>query len=322
MGTPAPTPDAAPVLAVCGPTAAGKSDVAARVVEALGARGVAVEIVCCDSMQVYRGMDVGTAKASPAERAATPHHCLDLVQPWEPYSAAGYQRDARIAIGAIAERGSVALFVGGTGLYLRAALDDVSLDDAPPDPERRTHLESLPEADLVAELQRLDPARAARVDLANPRRVLRAVEIALDRGPAAAPDPSWAARAGRPVSLAVIAPADRAELYRRIDERIDAMLAAGWLDEVGDLLAEPRGMSRTAASAIGYAELAEVVRGEAALEDAVVAIRRRTRSYARRQFTWFGREPRAVHHRGGLADLAASTVAQFERALDACTSTS
>lgn len=315
-------PEAQPVLAICGPTASGKSEVAARVVEALRERGTAVEIVCCDSMQVYRRMDIGTAKPAAAERAATPHHCVDLVEPWEAYSAADYQRDAREAIESITSRGAVALFVGGTGLYLRAALDDVDLGEGRPDPDRRARLEQAGHSDLVDQLVRLDPERAARTDLANPRRVLRAVEIALDRGPGAGPDRGWTAREGRPVCLAVVTPAERAELYRRIDDRVERMLRAGWLDEVRDLLADPRGMSRTASAAIGYAELAEVVRGDASLDDAVAAIRRRTRGYARRQFTWFCRESRAVHHRGGPDSLAASVIEQFGRAPGVCTSPS
>lgn len=310
------------MLAVCGPTASGKSEVAARVVEALRERGTAVEIVCCDSMQVYRRMDVGTAKPAPAERATTPHHCVDLVEPWDAYSAADYQRDARAAMAAISARGAMALFVGGTGLYLRAALDDVDLGEDRPDPQRRARLEALTHADLAGELVRLDPDRAARTDLANPRRVLRAVEIALDRGPGAAPDRGWTAREGRPVCLAVVAPAERAELYRRIDDRIERMLRAGWLDEVRSLLADPRGMSRTASAAIGYAELAEVVSRGEALDDAVAAIRRRTRGYARRQLTWFRREPRGVDHRGDPDTLAASVIEQFEKAPGVCTSTS
>lgn len=316
--------EAAPVLAVCGPTAAGKSAVAHLLAGRLGGCGVAVEIVCCDSMQVYRRMDIGTAKPDAAERAATPHHCLDIVEPWQPYSAARYQRDAREAFAAIRARGAIPMIVGGSGLYLRAALDDVDLaSTGAPDPELRERVEATPHADLVAELARIDPERAARTDLANPRRVMRAVEIALTVGPGLDPDPGWTDRRGRtPVSLAVVAPAERAELYARIDTRIDAMLARGWLDEVRVLLEDPRGMSRTAAGAIGYAELAEVVRSGRGLDEAVTAIRRRTRGYARRQGTWFRQEPRAVHHRGNSEELAAAVAAQFERATGACSSRS
>lgn len=322
MTTPPAEPD--PVLAVCGPTAAGKTTLARRVAHRLAEHGVAVEVVCCDSMQVYRRMDIGTAKPDTGERAALAHHCIDLVEPWEPYSAADYQRDARQAFAAVRARGAVPLVVGGTGLYLRAALDDVDLVAAgPPDPELRERLEATTHADLVEELVRLDPRRAARTDLANPRRVTRAVEIALTRGPGLEPDASWVRRRGAtPVALAVVAPAERADLYARIDARIDSMLAAGWLDEVHALVRDPRGMSRTAAGAIGYAELAEVVSAGVGLDEAVTAIRRRTRGYARRQTTWFRREPRAVHHSGHPDELAAALAAQFERATGVCTSTS
>lgn len=321
-----PTTPAEPaqVLAICGPTAAGKSAVAHLVAGHLAGCGVDVEIVCCDSMQVYRRMDIGTAKADAEERAATPHHCLDVVEPWQLYSAAHYQRDARAAFAAIRARGAVPLIVGGTGLYLRAALDDVDLVSAgPPDPELRERLEAAPHDDLVGELRRIDPERAARTDLANPRRVVRAVEIALTRGSDLALDAGWAGRrGGTTVSLAVVAPAERAELYSRIDDRIDLMLAKGWLDEVRTLVSDPRGMSRTAAGAIGYAELAEVVRSGRGLDEAVTAIRRRTRGYARRQGTWFRQERRAVHHCGNNEELAAAVAAQFEKATGACSSTS
>jgi len=311
-----------PVLAVCGPTASGKTEVALEAAGALSASGVGVDIVCCDSMQVYRGMDIGTAKPGAVERGRVPHHCLDLVDASDEYSAADYQRDARAVIEEIHRTNRVPLMVGGTGLYLRAAVDDLHLT-APPDAARRGDLEALSLAELVARLQSIDPVRASRVDLHNPRRVVRAIEIALDQGPGLDRDPQWEDRRSRyRLSLAVVAPAEREQLRRRIDARIDAMLAAGWHDEVRRLWSDPRGMSRTAAAAIGYAELHRVDQGAISTSEAVALIRRRTRVYARRQFTWFRREPRAIWHSGIPAEVAGAVTSQFNEALAGCISTS
>ena len=297
-----------PVHALGGPTASGKSEVALAVADRLD-----VEIVSCDAMQVYRGMDIGTAKPSAADQDRVRHHCLDLVEPWEEFSAADYQRAARAAIADICARGSTPLLVGGTGLYLRAAVDDVTLS-APPDPSRRGMLEATPLPELVARLEDLDASRASRVDLRNPRRVIRAIEIVEDEGTGSEPDTAWTQRCSiYDLTLMVIEPPTRSELWTRIDTRVDAMLEAGWLDETRRLSELGRPVSRTAAAAIGYAQLRSVLAGERPLDDAVATIKTRTRSFARRQLTWFRGDERCRWMSKPPADAVDDVIAAIER---------
>ena len=258
-------------MAIVGPTAVGKSGLALR----LARRLPGAEIVAADSRQVYRGLDIGTAKPTPAEQALAPHRLIDVVDPDEAFSLAGYQRLAYAAIDA-AER---PFLVGGSGLYVRAVVDGFVLPAAPPDEAlRAAHLSR---EQLLARLRQLDPEAAASVDAANRYRLLRAVERA---GRPAAAEPRYAV-------LQVGLTAPRAELQRRADARIDAMLAAGWLDEVRALLARwPADLP--ALSGLGYAELARHLRGELPLDQAVALAKRRTRQFIKRQQTWFGRDPR------------------------------
>ena len=274
-------------LALVGPTASGKSALALE----LARRLPDVELVCVDSMQVYRGMDVGTAKPSAAERAEVPHHLLDLADPAEEYSVARFQRDARRAIASIEERGHRALLVGGTGLYLRAVVDGL---DMPGEwPELRAELEAEPDGDaLHRRLAVLDPSTASRTAASNRRRVVRALEVTVG--------------SGRPFSsfgsgLTVHAPTafvlagvwlPRPMVARRIAERFDAMLAAGLVEEVRALALHPAGLSRTARQALGYREVLAHLSGQRSLEEAADEAVRRTRAFARRQRMWFRRDPR------------------------------
>lgn len=274
------------VAVLSGPTAAGKTEVSLRIAAELDA-----EIILADALCVYRGMDIGTAKPTAGQRSRLPHHCIDLVEPSVEFSVADYQSAARAAISDVHASGRLPLVVGGSGLYVRAATDSVDFA-VPPDPGRRARLEAMPPADLVALLHELDPGRAVEIDLENPRRVLRAVERGLDGSPVR-PE-GWSDRSSPfDVAYAVLAPGDRGSLYEEIDARVDRMLASGWLDEVRDLLDTYGELSRTANAAIGYAELRLVLRGELEIADAKLTIRRRTRAFARRQLTWFRREPRA-----------------------------
>ena len=298
------------VWVIAGPTAAGKSAVALQVAAATGAT-----IVAADAMQVYRGMDVGTAKPTAEERRRVPHRMLDVVDVDEGYSAALYQRDARAVVDALLRHGTPVLLVGGTGLYIRAVIDDLVFGP-PPDPDRRRSLEQRPLDDLVAELRRLAPDRAATVDLANPRRVVRAIEAAHDGAPPpAVPTPRYDVR------YCVLAPAERVRLYERIDARVGTMLAHGWLDEVA-ALGPPERWSRTARAAIGYGELAEVVAGTRDIDDAADAIRRRTRAYARRQLTWFRGERRADWFDADRFDVADAVLRYLSDGEAVCDSTS
>jgi tRNA dimethylallyltransferase len=274
-------------VALVGPTASGKSALSHAAALAAGD----VEVVTVDSMQVYRGMDIGTAKPSAAERAEVRYHLLDVADPDEDYSLARFQAAARAALADIAGRGRRALLVGGTGLYVRALVDDLDVPGQFPDV--RDELES--EADttaLHARLARLDPVAAARMEPTNRRRVVRALEVSIGAGrPFSSFGPgldAYPPSAVRQVGLRL----PPAELDERIAARVDAMMAAGLLDEVRALRARYGALSRTAGQALGYRELLAHLDGTATLAEAVTEITTRTRRFARRQVRWFRRDPR------------------------------
>jgi tRNA dimethylallyltransferase len=285
-------------LALVGPTASGKSALALAVARAFGD----IEIVSVDSMQVYRGMDVGTAKPSPAERAAVAHHLIDVADPWEDWSVARFQAAARAAVAEVETRGRRALLVGGTGLYVQAVVDDLSFPGE--DLALRAELESWTAAPggvaaAYAELESADPIAAAKIDPHNARRIVRALEVIRLTG---RPFSSFGPGLGQfgepafPVRLAGVW-LPRAALSRRIDDRFGAMRERGLVDEVRRLAADPRGLSRSAAQAIGYKEVLAALDGPAAgestrLDEAFDLAVRRTRSFARRQRMWFRRDPR------------------------------
>jgi tRNA dimethylallyltransferase len=282
-------------LALVGPTAAGKSALALAAAQTLGD----VEIVSIDSMQVYRGMDVGTAKPDAAEQAAVPHHLIDVAEPWEDYSVARFQQAAVDVLSGIEARGRRALLVGGTGLYFQAVVDGLDLPGD--DRQLRAELEAeagTPDglASLYEELATLDPAAAGRIDPGNRRRVTRALEvIRLSGRPFSSFGPGLFAGNGSaslPVRIAGLW-ISRAAGVRRIAERFAAMEGRGLVDEVRRLASDPRGLSRTARQAIGYKEILDHWEGliptlEEALERAVG----RTRALARRQRMWFRRDHR------------------------------
>ena len=239
-------------------------------------------------MQVYRGMDVGTAKATRAERAEVPHHLLDVAEPDEDYSVARFQADVDAVIAGIEARGRRALVVGGTGLYVQAVVDGLALPGEWPGV--RAELESEPAAELHRRLVELDPVAAARIEPGNVRRLARALEVTLGSGrPVSSFGPGWAAypksKRFRLAGLWLPRPA----LGGRIEARYRQQLADGFLDEVRRLQGR---MSRTARQALGYKELLAHLAGECTLEEAVGAAVRRTREFARRQRAWFRRDPR------------------------------
>lgn len=274
-------------VALVGPTATGKSAIAMRVAEARGD----VEIVAVDAMQVYRRMDIGTAKPTVDEQRRVPHHLIDVAEPSVDYSLSLYQRDAHAAIASIESRGHIALLVGGTGLYLRALIDQ--LDIPPQFDSVRAELDADPDTEaLHRRLTELDPVAAARMEPNNRRRVVRALEVTLGSGrPFSSFGPgltAYATTATRLLGLHL----DRASLDARIEARYADQMEMGLLDEVRALVAEPAGLSRTAAQALGYKELIAHLRGEASLADALDTAIRRTRRFARRQERWFRRDPR------------------------------
>ncbi|MFA5561397.1 MAG: tRNA (adenosine(37)-N6)-dimethylallyltransferase MiaA [Eubacteriales bacterium] len=284
-------------LAIVGPTASGKTALSL----ALGTC-YDCEIICCDSMQVYRGMDIGTAKPTAAEQAVLPHHLLDIKDPDEAYSAADYGRDALQVAAEVAGRGRLPLFCGGTGLYIEA-VRTLRHEHAPPaDPLIRAQLQRTAESQagrdtLYRILSSVDPESAAAIHPNNIRRVIRALEIYQTTG---LPKSHWdrqSAGANPAMELLVLGLRfqDRELLYRRIDSRVEQMLAQGLLEETNALL--DKGLlspAYTAGQAIGYKELARYLRGEMSFADAVQSLKTATRHYAKRQMTWFSAQPDIV----------------------------
>jgi tRNA dimethylallyltransferase len=279
-------------VALVGATATGKSEAALEVARRRGD----VEIVSVDSMCVYRGMDLATAKPSPEARAEVPHHLIDLVNPDEEFTVAQFQRAAREAMAEIAGRGHCAVLVGGTGLYLRAVVDDLQIPGRYPDVVAELEAEvddgrtDVPA--LHARLAALDPVAASRMEATNRRRIVRALEVTIGSGrPFSAFGPGL--EAYPPARLPMIAIARPIEeIDRRIEERFAAWMAAGLLGEVQALAGRPAGISRTARQALGYRELLAHVEEAAPLEDCVAEAVRRSKSFARRQASWFRRDPR------------------------------
>ena len=270
-----------------GATASGKSALALD----LARRDTSWELVSVDSMQVYRGMDIGTAKPTAAERAEVPHHLLDLLDPWEDGTVAWFQPEAQAAIEAIEGRGHRALLVGGTALYVQAVVDD--LDIPGQFPEVRATLESDDDtAALYAQLLELDPMAARRMESTNRRRIVRALEVTMGSGrPFSSYGPGLDAHP--PTDFAMVGlRRDPDDLRARIASRYEAQLAAGFLDEVRHLRADPRGISRTARQALGYKELLDHLDGPLTLDEALDLAMRRTGRFARRQGAWFRRDPR------------------------------
>jgi len=242
-------------------------------------------------MQVYRGMDIGTAKPTAEQQAEVPHHLLDLADPDESFTVTRFQRAFEEAMSAIEARGHRAVLVGGTGLYLRAAVDGLSVP--PRYPDVKAELEREPDTvALHARLEELDPVGAARMQPSNRRRVVRALEVTLGSGrPFSSHGPGLDVHPATKFRMVGVW-LPRAVVAERIEQRVEAMLGAGWLDEVRALAARPGGLSATARQALGYRELLEHVEAGGSYDDAVARIVTRTRAFARRQRMWFRRDPR------------------------------
>lgn len=282
-----PNPSAPRPLLLAGPTAVGKSAVALLLAEWLNG-----EIVSVDSMQVYRGLDIGTAKPSPAERARVPHHLLDVADLSESFDAARFVALAETAVRDIQARGRLPIFCGGTGLYFQAWLGGLG-ESPPPAAALRQELEATPLPELLRELAVRDPVTFARIDRQNPRRVVRALEvIRLTNRPFSAQRSDWRA-AGPPAErcgwfIGLSRPPE--ELRTRIAQRVDEMFARGLVEETRRLL--PRGLAdnRTALQALGYRQAVEYLRGERGLAETVQLVKTKTWQFARRQMTWFRRQ--------------------------------
>jgi tRNA dimethylallyltransferase len=274
-------------VAVVGATASGKSALALAMARA----DPTIELVSVDSMQVYRRMDIGTAKPTPAERAEVPHHLIDVIDPWEEFTVRAFAERARAAIGDIEARGRRPLLVGGTGLYLRAVIDDLAVPGRFPDV--RAELETEPDTRaLHRRLAELDPVAAGRMEPTNRRRIIRALEVTLGGGqPFSSFGPGlevYPASRFQMVGIELPFPT----LAARIEARYRRQIADGFVAEARRLLVDPRGISRTAGQALGYKELFSHLTGASDLDEAVALAIRRTRRFARRQRSWFGRDPR------------------------------
>ncbi|MGH9177096.1 MAG: tRNA (adenosine(37)-N6)-dimethylallyltransferase MiaA [Acidimicrobiales bacterium] len=278
---------AGPHLVLVGPTASGKSALATE----FARRCHDVELVSVDSMQVYRGMDIGTAKPTPAEQAEVPVHLLDLADPSEDFSVVRFQAAALSVLGGVEARGHRALLVGGTGLYLRAVVDGLRVP--PRWPGIRAELEADPDTEgLYRRLVELDPGAAGRMLPTNRRRIVRALEVVLGSGrPFSSFGEGLDVHPPIPYRLAGIW-LPRPVVAARIEARLAAMVDTGLVEETRALAGRPGGLSRTAAQALGYREMLRHLAGEHSLEEAVAEAVRRTRSFSRRQRVWFRRDPR------------------------------
>ncbi len=299
-------PPAGRLVVVAGPTGTGKSDLALDLAQRLDG-----EVVNADSMQLYRGMDIGTAKLPPGRRRGVPHHLLDVLDVSQTATVASYQRDARAVVEDILRRGRTPILTGGSGLYIQSVIDDI--DFPATDPAVRGRLEDDLErrgiAVLFDRLQQLDPAAALAIGPANGRKIVRALEvIELTGRPFTASLPQW----GDARYDAVLIRLDRpnADLDDRLEKRVRAMVAAGFLDEVRALDAAGLRRGVTASRALGYAQLLAVLDGESDLEQAIVATAAATRRFVRRQRSWFRRDHRMI-------DLDATEPQLVDRAMSA-----
>lgn len=276
------------LTAIVGPTAVGKTALAVAIAQRDGA-----EIVSADSRQIYRGMDIGTAKPSQAELAAAPHHLVDIRNPDEPFSLAEFQALAAEAIAAVVARGRAPLLVGGTGQYLAAVLEGWQVPRVAPQPELRAALEREAAASgaaaLHARLAAVDPAAAAQIPSSNTRRVIRALEVHAVTG---RPISEQQTREPPPYTIRTLwLSRPRDELYARADARVDAMVAAGLVDEVAGLVARGYSWELPAMSSLGYIQLRPYLEGVASLESCVERLKFDTHAFIRRQNAWFRRLP-------------------------------
>ena len=277
------------VIVICGATATGKSDLGIALAQEIGA-----EIINADSMQLYRGMDIGTAKLTMQERAGIPHHLLDVLDVAEDSTVAWYQEQARALISQIHARNKSAIIVGGTGLYIKAILDDLNFPDT--NPEIRAALEAQAESfgsdALFERLQELDPAAALAIDRANTRRVIRALEVIEITGKPFTANLPRADSSRYPKALQFGLVMERTQLRERIDLRVDRMWEAGFVAEVDGLITTGILKGVTAQRALGYAQIIRMRGGQMSESEALEETKRASRQYARRQETWFSRDSR------------------------------
>jgi tRNA dimethylallyltransferase len=300
-----PPPPLQDLVVVLGPTASGKSALGIALAERFGG-----EIVSADSRQVYRGLDIGTAKVTPEERALIPHHLLDVADPREIYSVSQFQQQAIAAINDILARGRQPFLVGGSPHYIQAVVDHLDIPHVPPQPELRAQLAAHRLSELVAQLQKLDPQSAATIDRNNPRRVIRALEVCLVTGRPYSQQRAVAAPLYRSLLLGTAWPRDI--LYRRIDARVDERMRQGMVEEVRSLLRQGVSHERLEALGLEYRYISRMVRGEFPGEDEMVQrLKYAIHDFTRRQLTWFRRDERIVWVENSDVEKATEEVKRF-----------
>jgi tRNA dimethylallyltransferase len=297
-----------PLVAIVGPTGSGKSGIGVELARALQEDGQAAEIVSADAMQLYVGMDIGTAKVTEEEMKGVTHHLLDVWQPSTEASVQDYQERARAAIEQCFSRGVIPILVGGSGLYLSSVLYHFEFPGT--DEEIRQRLEHQLEHDglvaLAARLVEKDPEAATEVDLNNPRRVVRALEVIEITGMPITPGLKARGQLWHEPSVIVGIEWDRDELIERIDQRVELMWARGLVEEVRRLLSASPGLGKTAAQAIGYREVLDFLDGEIDEAEAKELVAQHTRRYARKQMSWFRRDSAIQWFDGSKPDIAAT----------------
>jgi tRNA dimethylallyltransferase len=297
-----------PLVAIVGPTGSGKSGIGVELALALQEDGQAAEIVSADAMQLYSGMDIGTAKVTEEEMKGVTHHLLDVWRPSTDASVQDYQERARAAIEQCFSRGVIPILVGGSGLYLSSVLYHFEFPGT--DEEIRQRLEHELEHDglvaLAARLVEKDPEAATEVDLNNPRRVVRALEVIEITGMPITPGLKARGQLWHEPSVIVGIEWDRDELIERIDQRVELMWARGLVEEVRRLLSASPGLGKTAAQAIGYREVLDFLDGEIDEAEAKELVAQHTRRYARKQMSWFRRDSAIQWFDGSKPDIAAT----------------
>ena len=279
------------LVVITGPTASGKTALGVMLAQRLGG-----EVVSADSMQIYRGMDIGTAKPTPEEMQGVPHHMIDIADPAENYSVSRYAKEAAACVDDILARGKLPVVVGGTGLYIDSLIAGRTFADGTADTALRQELseryDEIGGEGLLGELRKVDPERAAKLHPADKKRIVRAMEVYILTGRTITQHDAETRTVPPRYDAAKIALdfADRQDLYDRIDRRVELMVRQGLFDEVRALLAAGVPADCTAMQAIGYKEAVAAVRGEAAPQDAVAAIQLASRRYAKRQLTWLRRD--------------------------------
>jgi tRNA dimethylallyltransferase len=303
------------LVVIVGPTAVGKTAVSLHLAKALDG-----EIVSADSRQVYQGMDIGTAKATPRERAQVPHHLIDVLPPDQTLTLAQFQRLAYAAIDGILARGCLPLLVGGSGQYVRAVVEGWGIPEVAPQKRLRAALEQLDTEALDRWLQTLDPVAAGRIDRRNRRRVIRALEVTLVTGRPISEQQRKTPPPYRILQVGLALP--RPQLHERVDARVERMMAAGLLQET-QRLAKRYGWHVPAMSGLGYAQLGAYLRGVVTLEEAVADIKHQTHRFVRHQANWFKPEDAAIHwfdatDLGEVAQTAESFVRDWLDQAGAC----